>query len=297
LGSVATQQTFPPGSTFKVVTTAAVYRYWPALAQKSYGPYSCLPLAQWHSTLCLQNSGGGSCGGTIKVMLPASCDPGYANIGFDLGASTLFDQARQFGYNSIPPLDLPGVVPSYFPPPNYFLNHQPSTGYAAIGQDNVRATALQDALVAAGIANRGIVLAPHFLRSIIDPLGNVVARTRNSVWRRPLTAAQAAQIVPLMQGVVQYGTAQLVGFLPQDDVAAKTGTAQTGVGNTNTDDWMIAFAPASDPVVAVAVVVPYQSLNGYGATVAGPIMKCVIEAQLAIVAGQPPAGTATTCPL
>jgi len=58
---------------------------------------------------------------------------------------------------------------------------------------------------------------------------------------------------------------------------------------------MIAFAPASHPTVAVAVVLPYQAKTGYGATVAGPVVKCLIEGALAIQAGQPPTGTATTC--
>ena len=81
-----------------------------------------------------------------------------------------------------------------------------------------------------------------------------------------------------MQLVAERGTAAGI-FLYQDQVAAKTGTAQTGDLAQNTDDWMIAFAPASDPVVAAAVVVPYQAISAYGATVAGPVMKCVIEAR------------------
>ena len=296
LGSVATQERFPPGSTFKIVTTAAVYRYWPGLAQKSYPYRVCTPLPDSNKVLC--NSGLSSCGGTIAVMLPASCDPGYADIGLDLGGTTLFDMARQFGYDAIPPLDLgfpSNPVPSFFPTAASFVTNQPGVAYSAIGQQDVSASALQNALVAAGIANRGIVLVPHLLRSIVDPLGNVIARAKNQIWRRPLTAAQANQIVPLMQAVVSGGTASGVGFLSQDDVAAKTGTAQTGNALQNTDDWMIAFAPATDPIIAVAVVVPYQSYSAWGATVAGPIVKCMIEAQLAIAAGQPPAGTGTTC--
>jgi len=64
----------------------------------------------------------------------------------------------------------------------------------------------------------------------------------------------------------------------------------------DTDDWMIAFAPATDPTVAVAVSVPYQAYNVTGAIKAGPIMKCVIEATLALQAGLPTTGTSTTCP-
>ena len=292
LGNVATQETFPPGSTSKVVTTAAVFRYWPGLSLKSYPSVSFINLPQ--SNVPLYNSGGGACGGTIYEMLPPSCDPGFASVGLDLGGTRLANQANQFGYNSTPPLDLPGVVPSFFDSANALIDDPPFLAYAAIGQGNVRATALQDALIAAGIANQGKVVGPHVMASITDSLGNTVAKWHPAVWRRPLGPVQDAQIVPMMQNVVKYGTAAGI-FLPQDDVAAKTGTAQAAA-NTKTDDWMIAFAPATHPLIAVAVVVPFQTLAGWGATVAGPIVKCMIEAQLAIDSGQPPANTATTCP-
>jgi peptidoglycan glycosyltransferase len=294
LGNLAIQQTFPPGSTFKVVTTSAVFRFDPVLANKAYPVQTCTSLPYSNKQLC--NSGGSPCGGTIYVMLPASCDPGYADLGLDLGGTTLYNQAILFGYNAVPPIDLPGVVPSYFPSPASFITNQPGVAYSAIGQQNVRATALQDALVAAGIANGGFVMAPHLLNTVTDQNDRIISSWKPSVWRHPLSASQAAQVVPLMENVVKYGTASGVGFLYQDQVAAKTGTAQTGNAAQNTDDWMIAFAPASNPVVAVGVVVPFQANYDFGATVAGPIVKCVIEAQLAIDAHQPPSGTATTCP-
>ena len=79
-------------------------------------------------------------------MLPPSCDPGYALLGIDLGADYMFKAATSFGYDSIPPLDLPGTVSSYFPTAASFANNIPGLGYSSIGQENVRATALQDAL-------------------------------------------------------------------------------------------------------------------------------------------------------
>jgi len=293
LGSVATQQTFPPGSTFKVVTTAGILRYHPSLASAVFPSQTCLHLPQSDQRLC--NSGDTPCGGTIQAMLPASCDPGYGWLGMQLGAQRLREQADQFGYNAIPPLDLPGVVPSYFPPAHYFDQALPLLAYSAIGQDNVRSTALQDALVAAGIADHGRIMAPHFLQSIVDDQGGVISTYKPYVWRHPLNATSAGTISQLMRKVVTIGTAQLVNFLPEDQVAAKTGTAQTA-GNQLTDDWMIAFAPASDPVIAVAVVVPNQPIFDWGATVAGPIVKCVIEGALAIDAKQAPSGTPATCP-
>jgi peptidoglycan glycosyltransferase len=293
LGLVATQQTFPPGSTFKIVTTAAAVLGRPDLLVKSY-PY--LVAARLPNTdKKLKNSGGSACGGVVAVMLPQSCDPGYALLGLDIGANLMTSTADRFGYNQDPPIDLPGVVKSYFPPAASFSNNLPGLAYSAIGQENVRSTALQNALVAAAIANGGAEMTPHFLDFVTAPNGSKVFHYQPKTWLTPLTSTQAAQIVPLMQGVVQHGTASGVGFLQADDVAAKTGTAQVGNGAQNTDDWMIAFAPATKPTVAVAVVMPFQATSAFGSTVAGPIVKCLIEGALALQSGQPPTGTASTC--
>jgi peptidoglycan glycosyltransferase len=296
LGLVATQQTFAPGSTFKVITTAASAIYKPALLKKSY-PVSTYFIPPT-STLKLLNDGGTPCGGTVQLMLPQSCDPGYARLGLDIGAKDMAKTANAFGYNSTPPIDLPQNQPivsnAIFPSAASFQYNIPALAYSSIGQENVRSTALEQALVASAVADQGTMMTPHLMASIIGPDGTTVKKYVDSVWKKPLTPAQAAKIVPLMQAVVTSGTAYGI-FLPQDDVAAKTGTAQTGVGNTNTDDWMIAFAPATHPTVAVAVVMPFQALSAYGATVAGPIVKCLIEGALAIQVGQPSTGTSSTC--
>jgi peptidoglycan glycosyltransferase len=301
LGLVATQQTFPPGSTFKVITTAAAVVSKPADLTKSFNSDrgACTTLPDTTSVLC--NSGLSICGGDVSVMLPVSCDPGYALLGLDLGADYMAKAANSFGYNSVPPIDLPstapGTAPSYFPSAGSFSNDLPGLAKSAIGQQNVRATALQNALVAAAIGNGGVMMTPHFLNYVTSPDGTIIKRYKDSVWKTPLTKAQAAFIVPLMQKVVTYGTASGVGFLSQDDVAAKTGTAQTGNAKKNTDDWLIAFAPATDPTVAVAVVIPYHPTPNFGATIAGPVVKCLVEGALAIQSGKPATGTSTTCPV
>jgi peptidoglycan glycosyltransferase len=291
---VATQQTFPPGSTFKVVTTAAAVLGKPALLTKYYPSNACISLPNSNKQLC--NDGGLPCGGTVAVMLPQSCDPGYALLGMDIGGPLMSSTANAFGYNETPPLDLPGVVKSYFPPASVFTNDIPQLAYSSIGQQNVRTTALQDALVAAAIAHGGAEMTPHLMSYVTSPDGQVISRYKDSVWKQPLKSSQAAQIVPLMVNVVKEGTAYGI-FRPQDDVAAKTGTAQTGNSLKNTDDWMIAFAPANDPTVAVAVVMPFQAISAYGATVAGPIVKCLVEGALAIQRGlRPPSVVGGTCP-
>jgi len=231
-------------------------------------------------------------------MLPASCDPGYAHLGVDVGATALNQMADAFGYNSRPPIDLPlgrpQVSTALFPTAASLKYNIPFVAYSAIGQGNVRSSALEQALEASAIADQGTIMTPHLMQSVVGPDGTVISKYVPSVWKTPLTPTQDAIIVPLMQNVVKFGTASGI-FAPQDDVAAKTGTAQER-NNTQTDDWMIAFAPASHPTVAVAVVMPYQPKSFFGATVAGPIVKCLIEGALAIQAGQPSTGTSSTCP-
>ncbi|NNN01660.1 MAG: hypothetical protein HKL86_07510 [Acidimicrobiaceae bacterium] len=296
LGLVATQQTFPPGSTFKIVTTSAVVVGRPDLMTKVYPVLRSTPLP--NTNLTLSNYAFSSCGGTIPQMLPPSCDTGYALVGLDVGAKLESAAANSFGYNQVPPIDLPGVVKSYFPPASAFQYDLPGLAYSSIGQKNVRSSALQNALVAAAVANGGREMVPHLLNYVTAPDGSIVKRYQPSVWLTPLTSSQAGQISVLMQGVVHdsNGTAAGVGFPANLDVAAKTGTSQTGNSVQNTDDWMIAFAPASNPTVAVAVVMPFQVTSATGASVAGPIMKCLIEGALALQSGHPASGTSTTCP-
>ena len=292
LGEVATQQTFPPGSTFKVVTTAAVVTYKPQLLLKHYRSATTISLPDSNKTL--SNFAFGTCGGTIAEMLPPSCDTGFALVGLDLGGSDLASTADSFGYNDVPPIDLPGAVASNFPAASVFANDLPEVAYSAIGQENVRTSALMNALVAAAIGNGGVMMTPHLLKYVSGPDGSIVKRYKPTVWKTPLTSEQAAQIVPMMVNVAKYGTA--AGYFPAaDDVGAKTGTAQTGNSAKNTDDWMIAFAPASDPVIAVAVVLPFQPISATGALVAGPVMTCLVEGGLAVQSGLPPAGTSSTC--
>ena len=205
---------------------------------------------------------------------------------------------NQYG---IAPLNLTAVQETFPPGSTFkvitassFVTNQAGLAYSAIGQENVRATALQDALVAAAIGNHGVEMAPHLMTSIFGPDGQLVKRYTPNIWQQPLTPSQAAQIVPWMQNVVKYGTAAGV-FSPADNVAAKTGTAQVGDKQQHTDDWMIAFAPANDPTVAVAVVMPYQATANYGATVAGPIVNCLVEDALAIQTHKPVHYTSSLC--
>ncbi len=283
---LATAEPFFPGSTFKVVTTTAVYNLAPQLSNFTFPEATETKLP--NSNKPLTNDGGTLCGGTIEAMLPESCDPGYGLLGIALGAPILSKQAELFGYNSTPPIDLPKAwvatpnfpsVPSISPPNQAFL------AYSAIGQYNVTATALSNALVAAGIANGGVIMAPYLVHQVTTNQGAAVSTHTPTPWMTAATPQAAAKVSSLMQLVVTQGTAAVDHFPSYLDAAVKTGTAQTGNPQANTDDWMIGFAPANDPKIAVAVVVPNQDFNGTGALVAGPIMIKVLEAALPPGAG------------
>jgi peptidoglycan glycosyltransferase len=226
------------------------------------------------------------CGGAIAQLLPPSCDTGYAQLGAEIGPQKMYDEATAFGFDSQPPIDLPPSPlevshfgkPSDYTPPNGALIF---LAFSAIGQKYTEATPLQMAMVAATVANGGKEMVPHVMQSIRDSQGNVIEQYQPSVWETPMSAATATAINGLMQSVVTApnGTANGV-FNPADHVAAKTGTAQVGPTNQFTNDWMIAFAPANAPKVAVAVCLPYQPSAGTGAGEAGPIANTMIRAAL-----------------
>jgi peptidoglycan glycosyltransferase len=284
--SLAYQDSFPPGSTFKVVTATAAYQYAPKLVDTPMPFYTCIPggtLGGQSQSRPLCNYGSSGCGGTIAEMLPPSCDTGFAILGTRVGAAGMTAEADAFGFNQQPPIDLPPSIyePSHFLLPSCYGGNQIYLAFSSIGQDCTVATPLQMALVAAGIANGGVVMTPHVMYQIRDSQNNLVKRYQPTAWHRAASQATASSLSALMVNVVKSGTASGVGFPAQEDVAAKTGTAQVGVGNSATTDWMIAFAPAANPTVAVAVVIPHQSLSATGAEVAGPVMKTMIQAALA----------------
>jgi penicillin-binding protein A len=281
---LATGETFPPGSTFKVVTSAAVYNLDPSLINFSFPRAESTTFP--NSDKVMINDGRDVCGGTMaNDMFATSCDPGYGQLGVALSAPTLVKQAQLFGYGARPPIDLPAqwvATPSMSAASALTPPDQEELADSAIGQLDDQASALSNAMVAAGIADGGIIMTPHVMSEIVDNQGDVVSTYRPTVWRRAVSSATATDVTALMKSVVSdpQGTAANVGFPASLDVAVKTGTAQTGNPEANTDDWMIGFAPADNPRIALAVVVPLQEQGDNGAGVAGPVMKAMFEAAL-----------------
>ena len=156
---------------------------------------------------------------------------------------------------------------------------------SAIGQENVTATALQMALVAGTVANGGVEMTPHLMEQIRDSQGNLVRPISPRCGCRPISPQTAATLTTFMQGVVDHRARPTRSASRASwDVAAKTGTAQTGSFGPDplyTDDWLIAFAPAGNTKVAIAVVLPNQPGSATGAAYSGPIVKQILGDVLA----------------
>lgn len=275
----AYRQTWFPGSSFKIITSAAVYDHDPSLANQVQPTLAALPLPQ--TTQELHNFGGEVCGGNLAQLFTVSCDTGFGQIGLSLGAQNLYSEANAFGFDQTPPLDLPFATKSNFPAASTFAQALPTLAYSAIGQEDVQASPLEMALVAGGIANGGVIMAPHILDHVTNSQNQTVETYDPTKWLTATSPATAASVTSLMESVVNSpdgtGTAAAI---PGITVAGKTGTAQTGTGRT--DDWFVAFAPAQNPQIAVSVVLPDQGSGNevQGGTLAAPIAKAMIQAYL-----------------
>jgi penicillin-binding protein A len=275
----AIQTTLPPGSTFKLVTASAAIESgkYDADSEVPGGPTYQLPQTTGSSGEI--DNEGRSCG-TDKIpfsqAMENSCNTTFAQLGVELGADALQEQAEKFGFNDHYLDDIGPQAISNFPEGA----NEPQAGQSAIGQYEVRASPLQMAMVAAGIANQGVVMKPYIVDSIQSPELETLKKTEPEEYNRAISAETADQVTQLMVDTVENGTAS-PGAIPGVTVAGKTGTAQSGDPDVPPYAWFVSFAPAQDPEVAVAVVIQQAGIDRgeiAGGTWGGPIAKAVMEA-------------------
>lgn len=286
--SRAYQDRFFPGSTFKVVTATAALTSGAITADDPSYPATGAYTPPG-TTRPLQNFGGSTCGGALFEVLRVSCNTAFAQMGVDTGPEAMVDTAERFGFNKDVPIDLTRPARSNFP--TDFERNLPALAQSAIGQNDVAATPLQMALVAAAVANDGVVMVPHVLRDVRDADGNIVDTYDDEVWSTAMDRGTAALMREAMVGVVEQGTAgrlKVPGFV----VGGKTGTAQLGTDPPRSHAWIIGFAgpPNELPTIAVAVIVEGQegASEQTGGRVAAPIAQAVLQAYLTTPPPVPP---------
>ncbi len=257
----------PPGSTFKIITTAGALDAGVASTTSTYPFMSGIELSGFR----ISNAGGEVCGGTLGEAFAESCNSVFAPLGASLGAAKLVAAAQRFGFNRI--AAIPGAAQSTIP---IALGDDLNVGASAIGQGQVQASALQMALVAATVARRGRLVTPTLSQATAD-------KTKASSGAQVTKKSTAEILERYMIGVVSSGTGTAAA-ISGVTVAGKTGTAELRSPSDkpeDTDAWFVAFAPAGKRKIADSAVGVMFVAAGAGGETAAPAAQGVLSAMLA----------------
>ncbi|MEU9138256.1 penicillin-binding transpeptidase domain-containing protein [Streptomyces sp. NPDC048404] len=277
----AIRQTYPPGSTFKVLTAAAALDSGVVddvdAPTRSPNPYR-LP----GTTTRLTNEIEGCEDASLRYAFTWSCNTVFAKLGVDVGLDGMTRTAANFGFN-----DRKLRIPFSVAPSNFDLRlDRAQLGLSSIGQFDTRATPLQMAMIASAVAGDGSVKTPYLVERTTTHGGGTLTTAGPRVLHQAMSASTARRMRELMTDVVEQGTGT-VAAIPGATVGGKTGTAQHGIGNSGTPyAWFISWARAEgsmEPSVAVAVVVEDAAADRgdiTGGGFAGPIARAVMEAVL-----------------
>jgi penicillin-binding protein A len=280
-----TQELYPPGSTFKVVTAAA------ALDSGKYRPESFVDGSspKTISGAPLENFGGQDFGPvSLTDALTNSVNTVWATVGETIGRQTLIDYMDRFGFSEDPKLDYPDfqMIPSGVRDGRGRLLGGDAgfdVGRVAIGQGGlegaIQTSPLQMALVAASIGNEGRMMKPRLTDRVVRKDGRVKDRVEPDLQSQVMKPESANQLTDMMGRVVEEGTGTAAA-LSGVQMAGKTGTAEVGANRELTQPWFIGFAPIDNPRIAVAVTVERQGPGASGGQTAGPIAKAVVESLL-----------------
>ena len=275
--NLATQNPTAPGSVFKTVTISSALENIPGIQNRIFDDTGRLKIGDY--TLPNENW---TAYGKISLAraLSVSSNVVFGTIGMELGNEALKKTAEAYGFNSIIPTNGFYVVQSNFPTLNQY--DKGSMAQSAIGQGATTATPFQMAVVAATIANKGVMMEPTMVKEIINSRGEVVQSFAPKELRRVISASTAATITQDMRYVTEQREGEPSGVWsymdPKYDIASKTGTAQKenaqGQLLVDANAWFVCFAPANDPKIAVAV----QVINGgagskVGASIAYQVVK------------------------
>lgn len=272
----ALSQTFPPGSSFKTLVAALAMQ---KLGINSSSTVNTGQLTLPESGQPLPNShDSGSCGGaaSLRGAFAESCNTTFGKMALDMGIQGLHDGATKFGFGKRVELE-PDFYTAESDVPVAFTDASgkkiptgaDGTARSGIGQENVRATPLQMAMVAAAVANGGKIMNPYVVQTVRAKDQSQLYGASPKEFGKAMTGDQAGQLEDMMRAVVTEGTAK---NLAGRRIAGKTGTAEQGPGNPNAN-WFVGFSPMKDPRYAFAVM---TEAPGSGAENAGPIAAAIM---------------------
>ena len=280
----AYQERYMPGSTFKVLTTGIALDAGVVSLDSQFDR-----VTEWtppQTSNPIQNYDGSNCGGDLREVFRRSCNIPFAQTALNVGIPGMISGVQAWGVGENVPIDLPRPAASTFGSTDNLDQQLPLLAMRGFGQQEDQMVPLHMAMVAAAVANNGVMMKPFVVGSTTDSQGRTLTRTQPEEWKRPISPETAATLNSLMQSVATDGTAscclQLNGGVP---VAAKTGTAQLNEAGQpeRSNAWIVAFAPANEPRYAVSVVLldsPEVSA-GTGGRLAGPIAQQMLNEALA----------------
>lgn len=262
---------YSPGSIFKVIVSAAAL-------EEGYTPETVVPAPRTlrlpGTTTDLENFNGSACSGSgeqpLIDALTISCNTAFAQLGIDLGEDAVRDMAEAFGIDGegfTMPLEVEGSTLGD-------IENDAELGVSSIGQQDVQVTPMQAAMIAAAVANDGVLMKPYLVEQLLAPDLTVIDETDPEVLAEPVSESVADQLTEMMTSVVANGSGRAA-RISGVQVAGKTGTAENAGPDHN---WFIGFAPADEPRIAVAVFV--RNGGGTGGDVSAPIARQVIQAYL-----------------
>lgn len=265
---------YPPGSTFKTITTASALENIPGVENEIFEDNGTLVFNKNYS---LSNANGAAHGNiNLKQAFAYSSNVVFGTLAGELGNDKLKATAESFGFNKKIPAIGFTMSESKFPTlESYEVGMIAQSG---IGQSEILATPMEMALVASTIANDGVMMNPKLVNEIVDMNGNVVQKIDSEEYGEAVDSSIASTIKDYMVNLVDSNGGMY--YLQQYNVAGKTGTADHSDENGNAatpHSWFIGFAPADNPQIAVAVIVEN---GGWGAQVAAPVAGEVISVAL-----------------
>ncbi|EEA89480.1 FtsW/RodA/SpoVE family cell cycle protein [Collinsella stercoris] len=274
----ATQALYSPGSTFKTVTLSSALENGVAALSSTYSSPGRMEIGG-ADVVSVNEQGHGTI--TLDRAFAVSSNTVFGQVAEQLGADRLVATAQAFGYGQNLGIDFSTAV-SIMPDPADMSTWELAWAGAGqpVGQGHTpgpQTTVMQNAVIAAAIANNGIAMNPYVVGQILAPDGTVIKTTRERSLGQAVSSGTAEQVKEAMLDVVQNGSGSAAGIAGVK-VAGKTGTAETNSATPNST--FIGFAPYDTPTLAVSLVLEETTENeATAAAVAGQVLRAALAAQ------------------
>lgn len=248
---------YPPGSTFKIITTVSALENIKGVTNRTFNDEGVLV---FNSKESLKNYDGHSYGNIdLREAFYKSSNVVFGTLGMELGNEALKNTAEKFYFNKeLPTNDFTAKTSKF---PTLGKSEKGNMAQTAIGQGQVLASPMEMAMVSAAIANNGLMMKPILVKDILNQKGDSIKKTKIESLQQVTSVENAKILKEYMKAGVNEGTGGNAA-LESIDVCGKTGTADTGRPNEKPHSWFVGFAPKENPKIAIAVIVENGGVGG-----------------------------------